>query len=299
MWISFQELMMQQETVISGSNPIQVPKIVPVLSGGGSRLAAHLGVLAALEKLAVDFDHIVGVSGGSVIGALYASGYTINEIKKVGLETNFSKFAGQSFWSLLRTGGLSSGDYFESWVDEKLNHKTFNELVKDFHVVATDVRTGLPVIFNKETTPDMKVSEAVRYSMSIPLLFSFKSYKHHLMVDGSILSEEVVQRDWSGEGTPIVVFRLRSIKTADNSDVKQFFPLKSYLSMLIKTFLTTMSREYINDKFWHSTVVIDTGGVSPIDLKLNAKQKIGLFNTGYKTTIQILPLKLKISYKPD
>ena len=54
------------------------------------------------------------------------------------------------------------------------------------HLVATDVRSGKPVIFNQENTPNMKVSEAVRFSMSIPLVFSFKPFGKHLMVDGSI-----------------------------------------------------------------------------------------------------------------
>lgn len=267
-------------------------KIVPVLAGGGARSSAHIGVLAALEEIGVNFNHLVGVSGGSIVGALYANGYSIDEIKAFSFDTDFAQFFGQSIWSLLRTGGLSSGDHFEQWIDAKLNGVTFSECAYDFHVVATDVRTGLPVIFNKISTPDMKISEAVRYSMSIPLLFSFKEYKHHLLVDGSILSEDALQRDWSGDGTPIVVFRLRSVKSTEAESLNHIFPIRSYMVMLIRTFMTTISREYINESFWHSTVVIDTGSISPIQFKLDKTQKEQLYNIGFETVRRILPLKM-------
>ncbi len=283
------DVVSQTDSVMSRSEAV---KIVPVLAGGGSRLTAHIGVLAALEQTNIYFDHIVGVSGGSIVGSLYANGYSISEIKEISLETDFSQFFNQSVWSLLRTGGLSSGDHFEHWIDEKLKGATFSSCLKQFHVVATDVRTGLPVIFNKVNTPDLKISTAVRYSMSIPLLFSFKEYKHHLLVDGSILSEDALQRDWVGDGTPIVVFRLRSIKTSDPVDQNYFFPIRSYMVMLIRTFMTTISREYVNDNFWHSTVVIDTGSISPIQFKLTKEQKEQLYSIGHETVVRILPLKL-------
>ena len=47
--------------------------IVPILAGGGTRLPAHIGVLQALDDLRIDFTHLVGVSGGSIICLLYTS----------------------------------------------------------------------------------------------------------------------------------------------------------------------------------------------------------------------------------
>ena len=51
---------------------------------------------------------------------------------------------------------------------------------------------------------------AVRFSMGIPLLFTFEKYKDHLMVDGSILAEDALYHEWSDDDTPVVYFRLRS-----------------------------------------------------------------------------------------
>ena len=72
-------------------------------------------------------------------------------------------------------------------------------------------------------------------------------------------------------------------------------PLRSYLEMLVHTFMTTLSREYINERFWLSTIIIDTGDISPVDLHLTADEKDQLYRTGYDTTLAVLPEKLKRS----
>ena len=268
-------------------------KIVPILAGGGTRLPAHLGVLNALLELNINFDHIVGVSGGSIISSFYASGLSIGEIKKIALETDYSKFRGFSLFKLIRNGGLSSGDVFEKWVDKHLQGKTFSQLEKQLHVVATDVRSGKPVIFNQENTPDMKVSAAVRFSMSIPLVFSFKPFGKHLMVDGSILSEDALHRDWAKNGTPVLCFRLRGEHEYDELKTNSYFPIFNYITLLIRTFMTTISREYINEAFWHNTIVINTGNSSAIDFTMTSEQKLQLFETGYQTALEIVPIKTK------
>ena len=120
--------------------------IVPVLAGGGARLPAHIGILAALEKLRIGFDELVGVSGGSIVAGLYAAGYSLPAIRRVAEETEFSQFLGQCVLSLLRTGGLSSGDHFERWMDDKLEGRSFGDLEQTLHVVATDVRSAKPAV---------------------------------------------------------------------------------------------------------------------------------------------------------
>lgn len=266
-------------------------RIVPVLGGGGGRLPAHIGVLRALNELGVSYEALVGVSGGSIVGALIASGYPLEQVFKIALDTDFSQFARQNLVSLLRTGGLSSGDGFQQWLDDLLQGRRFADLDLDFQVVATDVRSGQPVIFNRSSHPDMPVALAVRFSMSVPILFSFKEYGEHLMVDGSILSEDSLQRNWAGDDTPVVVFKLRSSNSRAQRN-HRLIPLRGYMELLIRTFMITLSREYISEDFWLSTIVIDTGDISPMDLKLSAEAKQQLYQTGYQTTLAVLPAKL-------
>ena len=270
-------------------------KIVPILAGGGTRLPAHLGVLQALNQLEIQFDNIVGVSGGSIIASLFASGLSIDKIKEIALNTNYTQFTGFSLIKLIRNGGLSSGDVFEKWIDTHLQGKTFSQMNLQLHLVATDVKSGKPVIFNQDNTPDMKVSRAVRFSMSIPLVFSFKPFGKHLMVDGSILSEDALHRNWAKDGTPVMCFRLRSEYEYDEIETKRYFPIFDYITLLIRTFMTTISREYINDAFWHNTIVINTGECSGVDFAMTNEQKLKLFEIGYQTALEIVPIKTKTS----
>lgn len=266
---------------------------MPILAGGGTRLPAHIGVLQAIEDLEIDFDHIVGVSGGSIISSMFASGLTIPEIKEIAFETDYNQFREFSLLKLIRHGGLSSGDVFENWVDKHLGGKTFAEMEKSLHVVATDVKSGKPVIFSKEHTPNMKVSKAVRFSMSIPLVFSFKPFGKHVMVDGSILSEDALHRDWAQDETPVLCFRLRGEHEYDEIKTDGWFPIFNYVTLLIRTFMTTISREYINEKFWHNTITINTGNNSAIDFTMTSDQKENLFATGYDTAKEVIPIKTK------
>jgi NTE family protein len=63
-----------------------------ILSGGGAKGFAHIGVLKALEETGVSVDYIGGTSMGSIVGALYASGYTAAEIEQIALDLDFQNY---------------------------------------------------------------------------------------------------------------------------------------------------------------------------------------------------------------
>ena len=218
-----------------------ITQIVPIFSGGGTRLSAHIGIIKALNDMHIGFDTLVGVSGGSIVASLYAKGYSVEQMRELALVTDFKHFTEFSLVRLLREGGLSSGDVFQKWIDRQLEGAVFKDMPMDLNILATDVNGGGPVLFNKKTAPDMKVSEAVRYSMSIPLIFSFKPFKEHLLVDGAILSEDALFEDWRGDGTPSVCFRLQSTEQKRKAIKKNMLQLPQYVSMLIRAFMTAIS----------------------------------------------------------
>ncbi|WP_199609962.1 patatin-like phospholipase family protein [Flocculibacter collagenilyticus] len=280
------------ENLIVESNKGKPMTVVPVFSGGGTRLLAHIGILQAIEELDINFDHVVGVSGGSIVSSLYASGMPLEEIKQLAFQTDFNQFKDFSLLRLLKDGGLSSGAKFEQWIDQRLEGRTFKDMDIDFHVLATDVNGGGPVVFNKTNSPDLKVSRAVRFSMSIPLVFSFQAFQQHILVDGAILAEDALFRDWSGEGTPVLCFRLKSEQEANQQFKRSFFSLKAYVLMLIKTFMDAISREYVHAEHWHNTIVVNTGKSSSVDFNMSLAQKEALFQAGYTTALSFIPKKL-------
>lgn len=278
---------------MSQTQVLPLKHIVPIFSGGGTRLTAHIGILSALCDMQLVFRQIVGISGGSIVSALYCSGMPLSKIMQLATETDFRQFRGYSLITLLRDGGLSSGDKFEKWMDKHLEGKTFSELSTPLSILATDVNGGGPVIFSQDTSPDLKVSQAVRFSMSIPLVFSFKKYKKHVLVDGAILSEDALFQNWSGDHTPNVCFRLKSKQEPSMKKRDAIIQLPEYIMMLIRTFMTALSREYVHAEHWHNTVVVDTGTISSVDFALSIDQKKHLYNLGYDTAMTFLPKKLR------
>jgi NTE family protein len=55
--------------------------------------------------------------------------------------------------------------------------------------------------------------------------------------------------------------------------------------------MTTISREFINDAFWNTTIVVDTGDISPVEFDLTVEKKLLLLERGYQTTLDVFPLK--------
>jgi len=278
---------------MTASRSIAGLHLVPVLAGGGTRLAVHVGVLAALDDLQVQYKRLIGVSGGSIVAALRAAGWSPRRLLDLALDVDFTRFRGRSVVELVRRGGLASGDVFEQWLDRLLEGRCFADLDIDLAVVATDVRFNRPVVFERVTTPTLKVSHAVRCSMGIPLLFSFRPWEGGLLVDGSILSEDALHRDWAGDGTAVCVFRLRGDETTQPLPMNRWFPLAGYVNMLIRTFMTTISREFVDAKYWPRTVVIASGSCSPLEFKLSHPLKLELYHRGYDTTLLILPRKFE------
>jgi len=269
-------------------------RLVPVLAGGGTRLPVHVGVLAALQELGARYQRLVGVSGGSVVAALHAAGCSPARMLELAYEINFSRFRGRSLIELVLRGGLSSVSVFEHWLDGVLEGRRFQDLELDLAVVATDVRASRPVVFERESNPTLKVARAVRFSMGIPLLFSFQPWEEALLVDGSILSEDALHRDWATDGTPVWVFRLRSEQGCSAPPMHGWVPLVGYTQMLIRTFMTTISREFVDARYWPRTVVIDSGPLSPLEFRLDREQKLDLYRRGYETTRAIVPVKFKL-----
>lgn len=185
------------------------PKIGLALGGGGAKGAAEVGVLKVLEEAGIHVDYIAGTSIGSIVGGLYASGYTAKE-----LETMFQT---QEWLSLLtdRKAGLSNVPYetvdgvtyifgfpvldrnsggfgvmrggkIEQVLDSMLSARrctTFEKLHIPFRCVAADIRTAREVVLSEGS-----LSKAMRASMAIPGIFKPVERGDYMLVDGGMLN---------------------------------------------------------------------------------------------------------------
>jgi len=188
---------------------IDRPKIGLVLSGGGARGIAHIGVLKVLEELQIEPDYITGTSMGSVIGALYAIGYTADQLEELVLEQNWdSLLLDKMFrkdvsiidkkyddiyigklpivnYKIVLPAGIVGGQRISKlFTDLTLSAQHINDFSKlrtPFKCIATDLETGEAVIIDKGFLP-----EAMRTSMSIPSAFTPIHANEKLLIDGGL-----------------------------------------------------------------------------------------------------------------
>jgi len=155
-------------------------KIGLALSGGGARGLAHIGVLEVLEREGIPIDMIAGTSAGAAIGALYAQGKSINEIKTLARSWDWKKRA-QIIDLALPKSGFIAGKRVKELLKSIIGDVKFSDLKLPLACVATDVITGEEIVIDQGS-----VLEAVRASISIPIIFTVVKRKGRYLVDGGL-----------------------------------------------------------------------------------------------------------------
>ncbi|MGN6082563.1 patatin-like phospholipase family protein [Trinickia sp.] len=172
----------------SNATPTRPPAAPPkplriglALGGGAARGFAHIGVIKALEARGVQIDIVCGTSAGSVVGALYASGMSGLQINKLALTMDEASI---SDWAMpFRTRGFLQGVALQNYVDTTLHHRPIEKMAKPLGIVATDLRSGQPILFQRGDT-----GIAVRASSSVPSIFEPVKIGGHEYVDGGLVS---------------------------------------------------------------------------------------------------------------
>ncbi len=185
------------------------PKIGLVLSGGGAKGFAHIGVLKVIEEAGVKIDYIGGTSMGAVVGGLYASGYNATQIDSIFHKVNFDELlndyiprSAKSFYekrndetyaitlpfSNFKVGipqALSKGLYNFNLLSRLTRHvrqvNDFNQLPTPFLCIGTNIETGQQVVLNKGN-----LAQAMLASAAFPTLFTPIEIDGQLLIDGGV-----------------------------------------------------------------------------------------------------------------
>lgn len=189
----------------------QQPKVGLVLSGGGAKGFAHIGVLKELERSGVEISHIGGTSMGAIIGGLYAAGYTANQIEQIVDNTDFMELLqdkiarrdtpffrkqhGEKHAISLpiknsKIGlplGLSKGQNVLNYLTELLapvdNISDFKKLPIPFYCIGTNIENGKAVVLENGSLPI-----ALRASAAFPSLLTPVEINKELLVDGGVVN---------------------------------------------------------------------------------------------------------------
>jgi NTE family protein len=160
------------------------PAIGVALGGGFARGIAHIGVLKVLEEEGIPVRILAGTSVGALIGAVYCSGVSIDELEEVARNCRFTTFAR---WTLSRYG-FASNDRMVSFLTRVLKVRSFEELRIPLGVTATDFNTGEGVVFHSGS-----IIDPVRASCAYPGMFLPVEIRGRYLVDG-MLSHPVPTR---------------------------------------------------------------------------------------------------------
>ncbi len=158
-------------------------KIGLVLGGGAARGFAHIGVIKALESQGIVPDIVVGTSAGSVVGALYAAGNNGFALQKLALAMDESTIADWTLPFLSKVSGVLKGEALQNYVNKTVNNVPLEKLKIPFGVVATDMNSGQPILFQRGNT-----GLAVRASSAVPGVFQPVKIGDRTYVDGGLVS---------------------------------------------------------------------------------------------------------------
>ena len=159
------------------------PVIGLALGGGAARGFAHIGVIKALESQGIFPNLVVGTSAGSVIAALYASGYRGTELQKIALSLDEAAITDWALPFSGRFGGMIKGDALQTMVNRLVKNQVIENMPMPLGIVGTDLQTGNGVLFQRGDT-----GQAVRASCSIPGVFQPTIIQGREYVDGGLVS---------------------------------------------------------------------------------------------------------------
>tara|TARA_B100000029_G_C17572892_1_gene957248 strand:- start:773 stop:1825 length:1053 start_codon:yes stop_codon:yes gene_type:complete len=187
-----------------------------ILSGTGPRYVSFIGSLSCLFKrypslldkktcntncnplnYYKNIKTLSGSSGGSLIAMVLSLGYTINEMKNIGVKIGYNELTDLDITEFFTTYGIDSGKKFENMLKALIKFKygkislNFKQLYEytgiKLIITATCLNRYKTVYFNYETTPNLELWKAVRMSASVPFLFAPVEYDGNLYTDGALV----------------------------------------------------------------------------------------------------------------
>lgn len=279
-------------------------KIGLILSGGGGRGAAHVGVLKTLEKENIKIDYIVGTSVGALIGGLYASGVPINDIEDFIANGNFNQYYKTSFtpfrmvfypFSKLTSKlkgkeffpGIYSGEDFKNFLDTEIPKRGYQHRDIAFRAVTVDLAAGEIV----ELDLNEGIGKTIQASIAVPGLRKPVLIGDKLITDGGTLNLIPVR---SKEDLNVdVIIVIDATPQIDQKNLKEFNSFENIITRTINIALGTQKKASLSKA--DLVITPNLNGMEMLDL--DKKKLTEAIAEGEKSTQEAIPrLKEIIMY---
>lgn len=322
----------------SAKSQMQIENLV--FEGAGIRGIAYSGAIYQLEKAGItgNIKKVGGTSAGAITALMLSLGYTSSEIYSIISSTKFQSFNDGQF---IFIGGISRmnnrfgwyrSDSFKKWLEKIISNKTGNADItfaelkengfKDLYVTGTCLNKQQLLVFSAETYPSMKIKDAVRASMSIPLYFEavfidstgncYKNKKSgqklDIVVDGGttgnfpiFLFDTYVKDSIQGKiriaNNKTLGFKIDSEAQITSDSINHelaTFEIKNtidYLSAFYIFSIESLNRTSLMPQDWDRTVSVSSAGINPRVRKLSEKELKALIKSGENATAKFLSVK--------
>lgn len=311
-----------------------------VFEGGGVKGIAYAGAVEVLEGIngfLPGIERVAGTSAGAITATLLALGATSQDVERIVGGTKFRKFMDDS-WGIVRDTtrlinefGWFKGDAFSKWMKKHIDALAENkdltfaqlkamavdsEKYKELAMIGSNLTLQKPEVYSADTTPDMRIWEAVRTSMSIPLFFkAVRDSDGDVLVDGGVTwnypidlfdrkkylsapdnvgltRPELTIGKW-----PDYAYNKQTLGfRVDSSDEIAFYKrhedmpplevdnLPEYIKAILGFMTDMANRSHLQEQDRNRTVFIDSAGIGTTEFDLSDTDIRTLTNNGRKAT---------------
>lgn len=262
-----------------------------IIGGGGIKGLCFLGALDKLFKIfpLKQFQNFSGVSVGSVIIVMLIIGYTIDELKDFFIHNDLYNFTDYKFSNLINNYGCDNGDKLLNLIKAFFKTKNVNYNItfiqfyqkfnKTIYICGSNISLETVEYFSHLNNPNMKVIDALRISISIPILFTPIKYNNYYYVDGVFLENYPITPFKNSKKNISLLLdfdKNRSIQSFDTYLKKLIYSISNHLSHL-------KMKNYLNNDI----IYILNNNFNSFDFKLNNENKQILFQIGSFSFINI------------
>lgn len=294
-----------------------------VFEGAGIRGIAYSGVVSELDARGIrsEFQHVAGTSAGAITALLFSLGYTGEEMEQIISSTKFQQFNDGKWlvfggiYRMKNKFGYYRGERFAEFIGQLVANKTgdanatFSDLRQqgypNLYVTGTCLNKQTLTVFSVESYPEMKVKDAVRISMSIPLYFEavlIDEYgnvvsdpddpaAYDVYVDGGLTGNFPIwifdnDAECEGGNPKTLGVRIDSSEQIKQDQLDQtliqlpIYSFHTYISALYLYINENLNRPPLTETHWTNTISVSSVGIGPKIKKLSFEEKSRLVTSG-------------------
>ena len=275
-----------------------------VLSGGGVKGIAYVGVFKKLKELNINIKEICAVSVGAIMGLLYVLGYNYEELVSEIKMQNMDTLRDIKLSNFLSKYGIDSGKNIIKWIEYLLEGKgyskdiTFMELYNNtsikYRVLATNLNKYETMIFDYINCPDMKITRAIRMSIGIPFVFTVQKYKGDVLVDGAVVNNYPIDLYKDRLESVLGMNVVTSVEKGNIGKINQVIgDISGYIFNVMNCFLVHRSKLLLSEyKMRTLSVTLGDKVISTMSFNITNEEKEVLIECGYKSACEFFTEKV-------